>query len=432
MPTPTLTRRQLLGGLTLSLATTRTEPPAAVTRSSMTQPVETVGPIGSYAQDVLPSGVRSRFIPNVNGLRMHVLEAGVDPPGQPGILLVHGFPELAYSWRRVIPRLASAGYHVIAPDLRGYGRTDGTDPHYDDDLRPYRLLNEVQDMLSVVAACGHRQVDLVGHDFGAIVASWCAIARPDVFRSVALMSAPFAGTTTFPFDTANSATDATPETTTDIDADLARLTPPRKSYRRFYATREANEDMRRAPDGVHAFLRAYYHMKSGDWPENRPHPLAGWSASELAKLPHYYVMKLDHGMAATVAPHMPSASDIAANAWLPDAELRVYSAEYERTGFQGGLQWYRSNTSVSSIFGAGGINDDLRVFAGRTIDQPSLFIAGNSDWGIYQRPGAIEQMREQACTDLRGVHLLDGAGHWVQQERSNEVTRLLLEFLRTT
>ena len=134
-------------------------------------------------------------------------------------------------------------------------------------------------------------------------------------------------------------------------------------------------------------------------------------------------------MAETVAPHMPSANEIDRCEWLPDADLRVYSAEYSRTGFQGGLQWYRSNSSVASIFGETGINADLRVFAGRTIDQPSLFIAGKRDWGIYQRPGSLETMETKACTDMRGIHLLEGAGHWVQQERPAASSRLIEDFL---
>ena len=386
--------------------------------------------VGPLAAAVLPEGVRSRFVNDVNGLRMHVLEAGFEAQGSPGVLLVHGFPELAYSWRRVMPRLAAAGYHVIAPDLRGYGRTDGTGVTYDDDLSPFRMLNEVRDMLGLVSAFGYRDIHLVGHDFGSLVASWCAVARPDVFRSVVLMSAPFGGTATLPFDTADAPAPTNPETPPDIDEDLAQLTPPRKSYRRFYATREANDNMWHAPQGVHAFLRAYYHMKSADWPGNQPYPLREWSATELAQLPHYYVMELDKGMAETVAAQMPSPAEIAACEWLPDAELRIYSTEYGRTGFQGGLQWYRSNTSVSSLFAAESINADLQVFAGRTIDQPSLFVSGQSDWGLYQRPGAIEQMQSSACTDLRGVHLLEGAGHWVQQEQSEAVSRLVLQFLR--
>ena len=441
-----LTRRQLLRGAATGIATAAVAPDsgaarlagAATARPGADPARPGAGPyapamaqsgddIGPYGGGVLPHGVRSRFVASVNGLRMHVLEAGSRAEARAGVLLLHGFPELAYSWRRLLPALAEAGYHVMAPDLRGYGRTDGADVGYDDDLRPFRMLNEIRDMLSLVSAFGYRQVHLAGHDFGSLVASWCAVARPDVFRSVVLMSAPFGGTASLPFDTADTPP-ASPDAAADIDADLANLDPPRHHYRRFYATRGANDDLWRAPPGVHDFLRAYYHMKSGDWEGNRPEPLREWSAAELARLPRYYVLDLGKGMAETVAEHMPSPAEIAACEWLPDDELRVYSAEYERTGFQGGLQWYRSVQSVSSIFG-GGINADLQVFAGRTIDRPSMFIAGARDWGIHQRPGALERMDGQACTDLRGLHLLDGAGHWVQQERSAEVNRLVIEFL---
>ena len=464
MPSAALTRRQLLRGAAAGIATVAAVPRAGATGhtaaaaapragaagigTAATSPAGATGvgatvfaPVagarataqrdapGPYADDVLPAGVRSRFAADVNGLRMHVLEAGSKAGARAGVLLLHGFPELAYSWRRLMPALAAAGYHVIAPDLRGYGRTDGAGVRYDDDLRPFRMLNEVRDILSLVSAFGYREVHLAGHDFGSLVASWCAVARPDVFRSVVLMSAPFGGTATLPFDTADAPAATSPTVAApDIDAELASLTPPRWHYRRFYATRGANDDLWRAPQGVHDFLRAYYHMKSADWSGNRPVPLRAWSAAELARLPRYYVLDLGKGMAESVAEHMPSAGEIAACEWLPDDELRVYSAEYERTGFQGGLQWYRSVSSVSSIFG-GGINADLQVFAGRTIDQPSLFVAGVQDWGIHQRPGALERMETRACTDLRGLHLLDGAGHWVQQEKSAEVNRLVLDFL---
>ena len=117
----------------------------------------------------LPPGIRSRFVDNINGLRMHVLEAGFETRGRPCILLLHGFPELAYSWRKVMPTLAAAGYHVIAPDQRGYGRTTGWDADYDGDLNSFRLLNLVRDALGLVSAFGYRSVDaVVGHDFGSI------------------------------------------------------------------------------------------------------------------------------------------------------------------------------------------------------------------------------------------------------------------------
>src|SRR6185312_12521255 len=152
----------------------------------------------------LPAGIRSRFVEGINGLRLHVLEAGYETRGRPCVLLLHGFPELAFSWRKVMPALAEAGYHVIAPDQRGYGRSTGWDADYDADLNAYRLLNLVRDALGLVSAFGYTSVDaVVGHDFGSSVAAWCALVRPDVFRSVVLMSAPFAGPPSLPFGTAD-------------------------------------------------------------------------------------------------------------------------------------------------------------------------------------------------------------------------------------
>ena len=138
--------------------------------------------------------------------------------------------------------------------------------------------------------------------------------------------------------------------------------------------------------GVHDFLRAYFHHKSADWKDNRPHRLAAWSAEELAKMPTYYIMDLADDMPTAVAKEMPSPQAIAACRWLPDAELAVYAAEYQRTGFQGGLNWYRSRSG-------GAFESELQLFAGRTIDVPSIFISGQSDWGVYQRPGASSECR---------------------------------------
>src|SRR6201994_4627801 len=226
----------------------------------------------------LPASIRSRYVEDINGLRMHVLEAGFETKDRPCLLLLHGFPELAFSWRRVMPALAEAGYHVIAPDQRGYGRTTGWDASYDSDLQPFRLLNLVRDALGIVSAFGHRSVDaVVGHDFGSSVAAWCALVRPDVFRSVALMSAPFAGPPPLPFDTA----DDPPQRASDgptIHDELARLARPRKHYQWYYSTRPANADMWRCPQGVHAFLRGYFHYKSADWSGNKPFPLKSWTA----------------------------------------------------------------------------------------------------------------------------------------------------------
>jgi pimeloyl-ACP methyl ester carboxylesterase len=179
----------------------------------------------------------------------------------------------------------------------------------------------------------------------------------------------------------------------------------------------------RLPAGVRAFLRGYFHYKGADWAGNKPFPLHSWTAGELAKMPTYYIMDTDKNMAETVVAEMPSAAEIAACRWLPEEELAVYSDEYERTGFQGGLQWYRSRTE-------GRFDSELQLFSGRTIDIPSLFIAGKNDWGTYQRPGNFERMQQSACTRMLGCYLIDGAGHWVQQEQPERVSELLIEFLR--
>jgi pimeloyl-ACP methyl ester carboxylesterase len=367
---------------------------------------------------VLPAGVRARILPGINGLDIHLLEAGHDVPGRPAVLLLHGFPEIAYSWRKILPALAAAGYHAIAPDQRGYGRTTGWDARYDGDLSSYRFLNLVRDAMGVVAALGHPSVEaVVGHDFGVTVAAYGALLRPDFFKRMVLMSGPFTGPPALvPAKTAPKP---------DIHAALAALPRPRKHYQWYYSTREANEQMWKAPQGVHNFLRAYFHHKSADWKANKPFELKGWTAEELARMPTYYIMDLAEDMAATVAKEMPQAAEIAANKWLTEADLAVYSGEYQRNGFQGGLQWYRVQTS-------GRFNGELEVFAGRTVDVPATFIAGRSDWGVHQRPGALERMQQSACTNMKEVHLVEGAGHWVQQEQPDEVNRLLLRFLQST
>src|SRR5436309_9035532 len=380
-----------------------------------------------YGHATMPPGIRSRAVADVNGLTVHMLEAGFDRPGRPAVLLLHGFPELAYSWRKVMLPLAAAGYHVMAPDQRGYGRTTGWDDSYDADPDPFRILNMVRDSIGLVYALGHRTVAMVvGHDAGAPVASWAALIRPDIFRAVTIMSSPFQGAPSLPFDTANGAAAPRPAPTDDeLDAELAKLNPPRKYYQNYQRTRGANDNMLHPPQGMHAFFRAYYHYKSADWKGNMPHPLKGRTAEEMAKIPTYYVMEKDKGMAETVAPFMPSAAEIAACKWLTEDEVEVYATEYGRTGFNGALQGYRVRRGSEPKSVA-----EMLTFSGRTIDVPSMYIAGKSDWGVYQTPGAVEKMQTSACTHMVGFHLLDGAGHWVEQEQPEQVSKLMLAFLQ--
>ena len=359
--------------------------------------------------------VRSRLLENGNGLTMHVLEAGFETENRPCVLLLHGFPEIAYSWRHVLPLLAAAGFHAVAPDQRGYGRTTGWDDRYDGDLASFHMLNLVKDTLGLVHALQLNSVAaVIGHDFGSPVAAWCALLHPEVFRSAALLSAPFGGPPR-PAPGVRSTMSAVAES-------LAALHPPRKHYQAYFSTRAADAEMRECPQGIHAFLRAYFYIKSADWQPNMPHPLKSWAADELAKMPRYYIMDMAKNMAETVAEHAPSEADAARCAWLREDELRVYSEEFARTSFRGGLKWYRN-----AIDAEGAVK--LQAYAGRRIDVPCCFIAGKSDWGTYQSPGALQAMESSACSQFRGAHLIEGAGHWVQQEQPAAVSELLINFV---
>ena len=207
---------------------------------------------------------------------MHLLEAG-HGSNKPLLLFLHGFPELAFSWRHQLPALAQAGFHVVAPDLRGCGRTTGSDDRYDGDWRASQLLHLVDDVLALVQALGHTQVHaLIGHDFGSPLSAWCALTRPDVFHSVVLMSAPFGGV-----PDAASAEQIYAHLQREAEA-MKTLQPPRQHYHWYYASPQANHDMWHAPQGLHDFMRAYYHVKSADWAPNQPHPLSDDNAARIA------------------------------------------------------------------------------------------------------------------------------------------------------
>jgi len=380
---------------------------------------ESINRAVEYGELTLPAGIRSRRVDNNCGLTMHILEAGFELPRRPCVVLLHGFPELAYSWRHQLLPLSDAGFHVIAPDLRGYGRSASAPVGFEDDLIPYSPLNRVADVLGLTHALGHATVAaVVGHDWGAPIAQWCALARPDIFQSVVSMSNPFYGSSRLPLGTADGV--QAPVPAVDTAKDLAALPRPRKHYVDYYASREANADMWHAPQGVHDLLRAWYYFKSADWKGNHPFPLKSWSAAELAKLPAYYVMDLDKGVAETMALAMPSKAQIATCHWMTEQDLEVYTSEYTRTGFQGGLNSYRFLTTEAS--------DEL-VLSGRKIDVPACYIGGANDWGVRQTPGAFEGMHE-ACTRLLGVHLVAHAGHSLAEEQPEEVNRLLIGFFK--
>ncbi|MEM6744545.1 MAG: alpha/beta hydrolase [Pseudomonadota bacterium] len=341
------------------------------------------------------------------------MEAGAGED-RPLALLLHGFPELAFSWRKVMPALAEAGFWCVAPDQRGYGATTGADVSFAAPLAASAAPSLVADALALMAALGRDRAELlIGHDFGSVVAAWAAVIRPDAFGRVMMMSAPFAGPPGW----------GPRVTLHDLDADLARLARPRRHYQLYFGEARANAEMTGAPGGIARFLRAYSHMKSGDWAGNAPHELAEMTAEVMAVLPGYYVMERGASMPETVLPEEPAAPA----PWLSDEDLSVYAEAYgpgsPTNGFQGGLNWYRAQTDPALM-------QKLRLWAGRRIEIPAGFIGGAKDWGIHQAPGALAKMATEACADWRGTTLVEGAGHWVQQEAPEATAEALLAFAR--
>ena len=375
-----------------------------------------------YGNNTIPAGIKSKICRGINGLDIHYLESGNKNDNNPLVVLLHGFPELSYSWRKIILPLSKSGYHVVAPDQRGFGRTTGWDNAYVSDLSSYYQINLVKDILCFVSALGYKKAkSVIGHDSGAGVAGWASLIRPDIFESVVMMSAPFAGPPAIPFDTQQEKMPL--DTASDsISEELASLERPRKHYQHYYRTSEANSDIMKSNSGLSDFIRAYYHHKSADWKENTPFPLSAWTADQLAQMPTYYIMDLNDTMPEAVGKHMPTLEEINSCKWLTNEELEVYTSEYGRTGFQGGLNWYRSGGST-------GNREKLELFSGMQINIPAMFIAGKQDWGIYQRPGAIDKMENDICTNMSEINLVDGAGHWVQQEQPESVVNLLTKFL---
>lgn len=320
--------------------------------------------------------------------------------------------------------IAEAGYYVVTFDQRGYGRTTGWDnsSFLNTDLSQFALTNVVRDVVTLVNALGYREVKcIVGHDFGAVTASMCALMRPDFFKSVVMMSHPFKAPSLLPFNIAHGETDK-PAPHPDIHAELAKLPVPRKHYKWYNSTRAAADDWLNPSQGLHTFLRGYLHVKSADWKENSPHPLKSWTAEEMAKVPNYYVMPLHKSMPDTIADMMVNQDSSATERWMSDRDLAVYVQEWSRTGFQGGLNYYRITTDQAHM-------RDLQLFAGKKIECPSIFISGAKDWGNYQQPGAIEAYPE-SCSDFRGVRFVEDAGHWPQQEQPERVVEGILGFVR--
>jgi pimeloyl-ACP methyl ester carboxylesterase len=208
-----------------------------------------------------------------------------------------------------------------------------------------------------------------------------------------------------------------------LAAALAALDPPRKHYQQYLSARQANDDLWHPPQGLHAFLRAFFHVKSADWPGKQAASVEG--ANRRRTCTNAYLLR--HGSRQDDARNRRSIPTFRRRGrglqMAHEAELGVYAEEYGRTGFQGALQAYR-------VYSDPDLNAELRLFSGKTIDVPSLFIGGKSDWGTYAAPGALDLMKTKAATRMGGIELIEGAGHWIQQEQPVRLSMLLLAFIK--
>jgi pimeloyl-ACP methyl ester carboxylesterase len=307
----------------------------------------------------------------VNGIQMHVAEQGSGPLA----ICCHGWPELGYSWRHQIPALVQAGYRVVVPDMRGFGKTEA--PH---DIDQYSILHMVGDIVALVYALGEKQAVIIGHDWGAPVAWTCAMVRPDVFPKVIAMSVPH-----------RPRGPAAP-------IKILKQQGMNNFYWCYFQTPGVAEaEFER---DVSVTMRKLIYGISGDAPVDRENPLMVPEGGGF----------LDRMVVPAQVPQ-----------WTREEDIQVFIDEYKRTGFRGGLNWYRNLDRNWEI---------TAPWEGAVINQPALFIAGTRDPVIAGKRGAaaIESMK-RAVPDVRIV-MIDGAGHWIQQERPAEVNAAVAGFLK--
>ena len=306
---------------------------------------------------------------DANDIRIHYVEQGEGFP----VIMLHGFPELWYSWRHQIPALADAGYRAIAPDMRGYGQTNAPQP-----IEAYSMKNMTADIVGLLDALGEEQAVVIGHDWGAPIAWHCALLYPERFKAVAALSVPYTGRPPAP------------------PTQLLNMMFANKFFYMLYfqepgvAEAELEADVRRSH-------RLFIHYASGDAP-------GGLALSERPR-----DSKLFDGIVDPVK--LPR--------WLREEDLDYYTEEFERTGFRGGLNRYRNLDRDW---------EELPQLAGAPVQQPALFIGGEKDPVLlFARMDAMKTL----VKDLRGVEILPGCGHWIQQEKPEDVDRILIDFLRS-
>jgi pimeloyl-ACP methyl ester carboxylesterase len=321
--------------------------------------------------------ISHRFI-ETNGIRMHVAEAGTGPL----VVLCHGFPESWYSWRHQLPALAKAGFHAVAPDMRGYGQSDRPEA-----IDQYTLLHLVGDMVGLLDAFGAEDAVIAGHDWGAPVAWHAALLRPDRFRGVIGLSVPYRPRG------ATRPTTAMPQTDDALFYQLYFQEPG-------VAEAEFERD-------TSASLRTVLYSASGDAPRRD----RGGSAANAV------------GMVSRQAGFLSGmVNPVSLPGWLGEADIDFYAGEFARTGFRGGLNWYRNIDRNWEL---------LAPWTGAKVEVPALFMTGDKDL-VYKFPGMEQLVANLAhfVPKLKKTVILPGCGHWTQQERKDDVNRELVAFLK--
>ncbi|KND28721.1 alpha/beta hydrolase [Streptomyces acidiscabies] len=316
------------------------------------------------------AGTIHRLVPSPAG-RTHLVEQGDGPL----VLLVHGFPESWYSWRHQLPVLAAAGYRAVAIDVRGYGRSSRPAA-----VDAYRMLDLVTDNVAVVEALGERSATIIGHDWGSTIAATSALVRPDVFRAVGLLSVPY-----------------TPPGGPRPSEVFARMGGDEEFYVAYFQ-QPGRAEAEIEPD-VRGWLAGFYAALSAD-------TMPGPGAAD----PHFV------GPGGTLRDRFPAGR---LPAWLGEHELDVYAGEFERTGMTGALNRYRNMDRDWQ---------DLADYTGAPLTQPSLFLGGALDASTTWLADAIAAY-PTTLPRLTASHVLDGCGHFIQQERPRETNRILTDWL---